>query len=253
MPLRIGIVGAGATTRHRHIPGFRALRDVEIVAVCNRSRDSGQRVADEFGIPLVFDDWKALIQSDDVDAVCVGTWPDMHAPVTLEALAAGKHLLTEARMAADLEQAREMLAASERSDCVAMIVPAPYYLESERVLLEQIAEGTFGDLLLAGALSDDLAVRELPAVGRASEDILVDPYDREGRLLLGLGVVEEDRAPRRVVAVQADVGRVQRVTRMGARPGRAGGSPLLRTGQDLLVTLLRAEGSALPDRVFAEQ
>jgi 3(or 17)beta-hydroxysteroid dehydrogenase len=47
MSLRIGIVGAGANTRLRHIPGFQKIKGVEVVAVCNRSRESGQKVADE--------------------------------------------------------------------------------------------------------------------------------------------------------------------------------------------------------------
>ena len=59
MSLRIGIVGAGENTRTRHIPGFQKIEGVEVVAVCNRSRVSGQKVADEFGIPAVHEDWKA--------------------------------------------------------------------------------------------------------------------------------------------------------------------------------------------------
>ncbi|MBM3277814.1 MAG: Gfo/Idh/MocA family oxidoreductase [Candidatus Handelsmanbacteria bacterium] len=147
MSLRIGIVGAGANTRLRHIPGFQQIKGVEVVAVCNRSRESGQKVADEFKIPQVFTDWKELVHNQGVDAVCIGTWPYLHCPIVLESLAAGKHVLTEARMAMDLAEARKMYTASQKSDKVAMIVPAPFWLESEAVLLEKIREGFFGDLL----------------------------------------------------------------------------------------------------------
>ena len=147
MSLRIGIVGAGANTRSRHIPGFQAIEGVEISAVCNRSRESGQKVAQEFGIAHVFEDWKELVHSDQVDAVCVGTWPYMHCPISVEALAADKHILTEARMAMNLEEAKRMHQAARQSDRVAMIVPAPFYLESEELLLEMVADGFFGDFL----------------------------------------------------------------------------------------------------------
>ena len=40
--IRIGIVGAGANTRLHHIPGFQALPGVEVVSVCNRTRESGR-------------------------------------------------------------------------------------------------------------------------------------------------------------------------------------------------------------------
>ena len=147
MTLRIGLVGAGANTRSMHIPGFQKIAGVEVVAVCNRSRASGQKVADEFAIPTVYDDWKELVHANDVDAVCVGTWPYLHCPISLETLAAGKHILTEARMAMNLTEARQMYDASQQSDRVSMIVPAPVYLESEKTLLRMIADGIFGDFL----------------------------------------------------------------------------------------------------------
>ena len=89
MTLRIGLIGAGANTKLKHIPGFQEIDGVEITAVANRSRESGQKVADAYGIPQVFDDWKEVVNSPDVDAVCIGTWPYMHCEVTLAALAAG--------------------------------------------------------------------------------------------------------------------------------------------------------------------
>jgi predicted dehydrogenase len=145
--LRIGLVGAGGNTRARHIPGFLALDDVEIVAVANRSRASGESIAADYGIAKVYDDWEALVAADDIDAICIGTWPNMHAPVTLSALAAGKHVLTEARMAMDLAEARRMHEASVSSDLVTMVVPAPLYLAYEPRLLEMLAAGDFGDVL----------------------------------------------------------------------------------------------------------
>lgn len=147
MSLRIGIVGAGANTRLRHIPGFQKIKGVEVVAVCNRSRQSGQKVAAEFKIPKVLTDWKELVHSSEVDAVCVGTWPYLHCPIVLEALKAGKHVLTEARMAMNLAEARQMYTASQKSDRVAMIVPAPMWLETEAALLQRVRDGFFGDFL----------------------------------------------------------------------------------------------------------
>ena len=147
MTLRIGLIGAGANTRLQHIPGFQGSDGVEISAVCNRSREAGQKVADEYGIEQVFENWQELVQSDDIDAICIGTWPYMHCPMTLAGLAAGKHVLTEARMAMNLAEAREMYQASQETDKIAMIVPAPFYLTAEPILLDKLQSGFFGDLL----------------------------------------------------------------------------------------------------------
>ena len=62
MAIRIGVIGAGNNTRVRHIPGLRAIDGVEVVSVCNRSRESSQRVAEALAIPQVYDDWRELIR-----------------------------------------------------------------------------------------------------------------------------------------------------------------------------------------------
>lgn len=165
-PIRIGIVGAGANTRDRHIPGFRQIPGVELVAVANRSRASGERVAQQFGIPRVFDDWRALVTDPAIDAVMIGTWPYLHMPVTLLALAHGKHVLTEARMAMNLDEARAMLAASRRHpELVAQIVPAPFTFAADRAIQAKVLAGFLGDLLAVEMRVSPLAFlnREAPA------------------------------------------------------------------------------------------
>ena len=107
--LRIGLIGAGGNMRLRHIPGLRALPDVEIAAVCNRRPESTGAVAQEFGIPRTFEHWQDLVADPDVDAIVIGTWPYLHCPITLAALEAGKHVLTEARMSLNALEAHRML------------------------------------------------------------------------------------------------------------------------------------------------
>lgn len=183
--VRVGIVGAGGNTRLRHIPGFQEIDGVALTGVCNRSRESSQAAADKFGIERVFDTWEELVDSDDVDALCIGTWPYMHHPITLRALAAGKHVLTEARMAMNLAEAREMYAASEASDKVAMIVPAPFYLKYEPTVLEMVSNGVFGDWLdihvlgLGGAYAPDA-----PLAWRQRRDL-------SGNNIMSMGIMNE--------------------------------------------------------------
>src|SRR5207247_279406 len=108
------------------IPGFQKQPDVDLVAVANRTKESGERVAKEFGVTRVYADWRDLVRARDVDAVCVGTWPDMHCEITLAALEHGKHVLCEARMAMDAAEGRRMLAAARRAPhLVAQLVAAP--------------------------------------------------------------------------------------------------------------------------------
>ena len=150
--IRIGVIGAGGNTRSRHIPGLKEQPGVELVAVANRSRASGQRVADEFGIARVADNWMSIIEDDGIDAVCIGTWPYMHAPMTIAALEAGKHVLVEARMALNSSEAQAMLDASRANpECVAQIVPAPMTLPFDRTIIDVIASGGIGELITVDA------------------------------------------------------------------------------------------------------
>src|SRR5262245_7397387 len=112
--LRIGIIGCGANTRKRHIPGFLALDQVELAGVVNRTPESSRKSAAEFGIAKTYNTWQDLIADDQVDAVLIGTWPYLHAPAAIAALQAGKHVLTEARMAMNAAEARAMLQASQQ-------------------------------------------------------------------------------------------------------------------------------------------
>jgi predicted dehydrogenase len=106
--IRIGIVGAGANTIAEHIPGLQAIGGCRIVSVCNRSRESSQRVAAQFGIPTIYDSWQELVVTPDTDAIVIGTWPYLHCRATLAALGAGKHVLCEARMAMNAQEACAM-------------------------------------------------------------------------------------------------------------------------------------------------
>jgi len=145
--IRIGIVGAGANTRARHIPGLLAIDDVEIVAVCNRTIASSAKVADEFEIATVHESWTDLVNDERVDAVVVGTWPNMHHPVTVAALSAGKHVLCEARMAMNSAQAHDMLrSATQAPDLVAQVVPSPLSFGVDATIRRLVAAGHLGTL-----------------------------------------------------------------------------------------------------------
>ena len=104
--LRVGLIGAGGNVRNRHIPGFQKVPCLEILGVANRSLASSRSVADQFNIPRVYNGWQELLEDDDINAVCIGTWPYMHRTLTLAALEKGKHVLTEARMASTAQEAQ---------------------------------------------------------------------------------------------------------------------------------------------------
>ncbi|HEX5446371.1 MAG TPA: Gfo/Idh/MocA family oxidoreductase [Pirellulales bacterium] len=199
--IRVGIVGLGGNTRRRHIPGLRACPNVEVHAVCNRRPDSTAAAAREFGIAKTYEHWQDLVADPELDAVVVGTWPYLHCPITLAALTAGKHVLTEARMAMNASEARQMLTASrERPELICQIVPSPFGLRAHRVVLELLGSGFIGELreVVVSAANDDLADAEVPLGWRQVREL-------SGLNMLSLGILHETLmrwapAPVRVMA-----------------------------------------------------
>jgi len=146
--IRVGFVGAGANTRKHHLPKLKAQPGVELVAVANRSKESGERVAREFGIGRVHADWQEIVDAPDIDAVCIGTWPYMHSVMSIAALERGKHVLCEARMAMNAGEGRRMLEASRKAPhLIAQLVPAPHTLEVDATIQTLLAEGFVGEVL----------------------------------------------------------------------------------------------------------
>jgi predicted dehydrogenase len=145
--MRIAFLGAGGNTRAKHLPGFAAIPGVVLAGVANRSRASGEAVAREFGLRRVYAHWREAVEDPEVDAVCIGTWPYLHAEMSCAALAAGKHVLCEARMAMDLAEARRMQAAAASSGRVAQLVPSPFTLGVDAEVQDRIASGWMGRLL----------------------------------------------------------------------------------------------------------
>ncbi len=202
-PIRVGVVGAGANTTSMHIPKLQAISGVEIVSVCNRSHESSARVAQQFGIPKIYQHWTDLVAADDTNAIVIGTWPYMHCPITLAALDAGKHVLCEARMAMDATQAHAMRdAARIRPGQVLQIVPSPYTLPVDRTIQRLIAEGFLGDLLAIEIRAPGGAFLDPDAPIHWRQDT-----DLSGRNIMGLGIWYE--------AVLRWVGPAARVTAMG--------------------------------------
>lgn len=145
--LRVGVIGAGANTRLRHIPGLQAIEGVSVDVVCNRSEASSRSAAGAFNIPRISERWEDVVSDPEIDAICIGTWPYLHAEITIAALNAGKHVLTEARMAMNVEEGERMVEASlNNPGLVAQIVPSPFTLKWDATIKKILESGELGQL-----------------------------------------------------------------------------------------------------------
>lgn len=118
--IRIGVVGCGLIAQTMHLPHLLELDDrFELAALCDVSPATLRHVGDRYGVARRFADHRELLGSP-LDAVLVAS-PDSHAPVVLDALRAGKHVLAEKPLCYTLREADEILAAREAAGTVCMV------------------------------------------------------------------------------------------------------------------------------------
>jgi predicted dehydrogenase len=84
-----------------------------LAAICGRDKAAAQAAAERLGWAAVESDWQALIERDDVQLIDISAPGDLHAPIAIAALAAGKHVLCEKPLANTLAEAEAMKAAAD--------------------------------------------------------------------------------------------------------------------------------------------
>lgn len=114
----IGVIGCGGIAMNKHLPALAKLAArCELVAFCDIDEAKAAKAAAQFGVPgaAVHTDHKKLLATGGLDAVHVLTPNNSHAPITIDAFAAGKHVLVEKPMAATGADALAMVEAAEKS------------------------------------------------------------------------------------------------------------------------------------------
>ncbi|GAA4853967.1 Gfo/Idh/MocA family oxidoreductase [Paenibacillus vulneris] len=150
-PIRIGILGAGNIGRV-HIQTFQQLpQDAIVTAVTDSYYPLAQQRAAEYSIPRCCETAEELLSDPDIDAVVIGVPNKWHAPLAIQALKAGKHVLLEKPMAIDVPSARDIVNAQRESGKVLMI---PHQMRWEWLplqLKQQADKGAFGRIYHAKA------------------------------------------------------------------------------------------------------
>lgn len=131
----VGIIGAGGIALANHLPGFTHCPDTKIVALCDANAQVLEEARRKTGIQAGETDYRKLIERSDVHAVVIATPNHVHAPIALDSIAEGKHVLCEKPIAMNLAESRRMYEAAEARGVRHMtaftyrFVPAMRYME----------------------------------------------------------------------------------------------------------------------------
>jgi predicted dehydrogenase len=149
--LRVGIIGVGWPGQ-RHIEGYQKHPGSRIVALSDLNTDAARQVKAEYDVEgaEIIGDYRDLLASDDIDAVSICTPNFLHAPMAIDALDAGKHVLLEKPLAHTLADGERLAAkVAAHPDQVFMIALNNRYRPDSVLLKQHIEAGELGNIYYA--------------------------------------------------------------------------------------------------------
>jgi len=155
-PLKFAVVGAGLASGSTgtgrgmtfvnsaaSLPGV-----VDLVAVCDLNAENCASWRAR-GDVRVYDDYQKLLEDPEVDAVCLATPVTLHARQAIDALNAGKHVLSEVPGAYEMRECFDLVEAVERTGLTYMLAENYCFTRDVMMVNEMVRRGVFGDLLYA--------------------------------------------------------------------------------------------------------
>jgi predicted dehydrogenase len=148
--IRVGIIGAGWAGQ-MHAKFYRRLPWVEIAGWADVIVGKAKEAAAEYEVPAsaVYQDYREMFDTVDLDAVSVCSFNMGHREPTLDALALGKPVLLEKPMAATLADAEAIMRAAQKSSAFLMVGFQPFFSAEEKAARQIVAAGTLGDVYYA--------------------------------------------------------------------------------------------------------
>ncbi|NKB70248.1 MAG: hypothetical protein GKR89_24520 [Candidatus Latescibacteria bacterium] len=140
--VRLGVIGAGGIAAILHLPELAELSQVEVRLVAGRKPERLQRLCQDYGIPAWTQSYDEVVADPQLDAVVVATPHPLHVRWAVAALEAGKHVLVQKPLCADLDEADALVAAAEKSDRTVLCLP--HFSPSVHALQQQCAAGAIG-------------------------------------------------------------------------------------------------------------
>ncbi|MEM0121654.1 MAG: Gfo/Idh/MocA family oxidoreductase [Thermoprotei archaeon] len=107
-PVGVGVIGLGIIGR-KHLEEYLKRSDVRVVGVADVNREALEWAAKRGGVPNVYTDFRLLLKNDEVQAVDVCVHNNLHAPIAIECLRAGKHVYVEKPLAGSYADGRAMV------------------------------------------------------------------------------------------------------------------------------------------------
>ena len=144
------IVGLGRISMQHFMPATRSSQHARVVAIVSGHRDKAEKSAAEYDVPKTsiysYENYDAIAQNKDIDAVYIALPNGMHAEYTIRAAKAGKHVLCEKPMANTVAEAQQMVDACKKANKKLMIAYRCQYEPTNLRAVQLIRDGKLGKI-----------------------------------------------------------------------------------------------------------
>jgi predicted dehydrogenase len=142
--MRIAILGCGAVTARSHLPALRHFKDVQVRALVDLNEARAKELADSFSVPHAATDYHAVME--EFDAAILALPHHLHAPIGIDLLQQGKHILLEKPMALTTKECDSLLAAAAQGRTTLGIGLVRRYLHAHRFVRQFLHDGGLGEI-----------------------------------------------------------------------------------------------------------
>ena len=179
--IKAGVVGCGGIANGKHLPAIKRNGKIELVAFCDLIKERAEKAKEEYGTPdaRVYTDYTELVK-EDVDVVYVLTPNNAHAPVSIAAMKAGKHVMCEKPMAKTYAEAKEMVETAKETGKILTIGYQNRYRADSQYLKSVCEADELGDIYYAKAHA--IRRRAVPTWG-----VFLDEEKQGGGPLIDIG------------------------------------------------------------------
>src|ERR671921_2452065 len=153
--VRVAIVGLGFGAEF--IPIYQNHPNAEMYGICRRDRAELDACGDRFGVKARYTDYEALLNDPKVDAVHINSPIADHAPQSIAALKAGKHVASTVPAATTIDECRQIVEAQRKSGTVYMMMETVVYSREYLFVKELYDKGELGRIqFLRGSHQQDM-------------------------------------------------------------------------------------------------
>ena len=142
--LNFAIIGCGGITLQNHLPGLALCPDVKLAALCDADPTTLERARQQTGVTVISTDHREIVRREEIHAVIIATPNFTHAPIALDAIAHGKHVLCEKPLALNAADAQAMAEAADRAGVRHMTAFTYRFVPALRYLAHLVKRGDLG-------------------------------------------------------------------------------------------------------------